>query len=213
MPATDSNLDATVDPRFGRCRYLLIVETDSLAFKAVANLNTSKVGGAGVASAQIVVAQRVEKVLTGDCGPNAYRILSAAGIGVIAGCSGRVRDVIARFKNEGCSSIAEPTVFSFHGTADGATHAASGVEDAIPRERNSPDRQDPLSEFNVARGMVARVDKEICSGCVACVDVCPRGAIRMNGAVAEVNEPDCMGCGICLRECPFGAISLGPRYP
>jgi len=46
------NLDSTVDPRFGRCQYFIIVDTDSLEFKAIENPNVSGMGGVGIKSAQ-----------------------------------------------------------------------------------------------------------------------------------------------------------------
>ena len=46
------NLEASIDPRFGRCRCFLIVETDDMSFEAFDNENVALSGGAGIQSAQ-----------------------------------------------------------------------------------------------------------------------------------------------------------------
>ena len=118
VTATDPSLDGAVDPRFGRCRYFVIVETDDLAFEAVENPNITLGGGAGIQSAQFMNEKEVRFVLTGNCGPNAYRTLAAAGIEVIVGCSGLVRDVVEQFKAGRLNAAAEPNVAGHFGTAN-----------------------------------------------------------------------------------------------
>ena len=91
ITVTGPTLDSGVDPRFGRCAYFLVVETDTMAFEAIDNVNAALGQGAGIQSAQLVAGRDVKYVLTGHCGPNAHSALSAAGIGVILGCSGTAR--------------------------------------------------------------------------------------------------------------------------
>ena len=55
--------------------------------------------------------------------------------------------------------------------------------------------------------MPAVVDKDECTGCGACEDVCPSGAITVND-VAEVNAEECTDCEACVDECPIEAISM-----
>ena len=89
VSATAPHLDADLDPRFGRCQYLLVVDSESMEFEAIENPAMSTPGGAGIQAAQLVAQKGVEAVITGDCGPNAYQVLSAAGIPVFVGASGR----------------------------------------------------------------------------------------------------------------------------
>jgi len=98
ISAVSDNLDAQLDPRFGRCQYLVIVDTETMEFEAIPNTSASAPGGAGVQTAQTVANKGVKAVITGNVGPNAYRVLSSAGIEIIPGASGTVREVIEKFK-------------------------------------------------------------------------------------------------------------------
>lgn len=99
VTASGPTLDDQVDPRFGRCVYFLIVETDTMEFEALENANIAVGGGAGIQSGQLMADRDVKAVLTGNCGPNAFQTLGAAGIEVIVGVSGVVRQAIEQFKS------------------------------------------------------------------------------------------------------------------
>ncbi|MBN2294537.1 MAG: NifB/NifX family molybdenum-iron cluster-binding protein, partial [Pirellulales bacterium] len=122
ITATGADLEARVDPRFGRCPFFLIVETEDLSFEAIDNGNAALGSGAGIQSAQLIAEKGVTHVLTGNCGPNAHQTLSAAGIGVIVGCSGTVRDVIGQYSTGQFHAASEPNVASHFGM--GASSAA-----------------------------------------------------------------------------------------
>jgi len=94
ISATDPNLDAQVDPRFGRCQYFIIVDTETMEYESMKNVETTTGGGAGIGAAQLITRTQVIAVLTGNCGPNAFSVLEAAGIHVITGVSGIVHEVI-----------------------------------------------------------------------------------------------------------------------
>jgi len=136
-------LDAPVDPRFGRCPYFLIVDTDTLDFEAVENPNLALGGGAGIQSAQLMAAKDVKFVLTGNCGPNAHETLSAAGIGVIPGCSGAVRDAVEQFKAGQLNTASEPNVASHSGMA--------GAPFASP-DQSAPSQQSPMPGGGMGMG-------------------------------------------------------------
>jgi heterodisulfide reductase subunit A len=59
-------------------------------------------------------------------------------------------------------------------------------------------------------GSVARIDPDLCSGCLGCINVCPYGAITFNSdkKVASVNAAVCKGCGACAAACPSEAAVL-----
>jgi predicted Fe-Mo cluster-binding NifX family protein len=104
-----TTLDAQVDPRFGRCKYFIIVNTDTLEFEAIKNPNTDAVGGAGIQSGQLVANKNIKAVVTGNVGPNAFQTLHAAGIEVITGASGSVKEIIEIYKKGGYKLAKGPT--------------------------------------------------------------------------------------------------------
>lgn len=108
VSSTGADLDAAVDPRFGRCPFFIIVDTDTMEFEAVPNVSWQSPSGAGIEAAQIVANKNVQVVLTGDVGPNAYKALSAAGIQVITGITGTVRDVVEKYRKGGLNITSFP---------------------------------------------------------------------------------------------------------
>jgi predicted Fe-Mo cluster-binding NifX family protein len=92
VTATGPTLEDSVDPRFGRCAFFLVVDTDTMELAPIENPNIALGGGAGIQSATAMSEHGVSAVLTGNCGPNAYQTLAAAGIDVIVGCSGQVAE-------------------------------------------------------------------------------------------------------------------------
>jgi len=119
VTAYGPSLDAIVDPRFGRCAYFVLVETEDLQFEAVENPSLSLGGGAGIQSAQFVAEKGVQVVLTGNCGPNAHQTLSAAGIEVVVGCSGTVSEVLERHHSGQLSASTAPNVPEHSGMGGG----------------------------------------------------------------------------------------------
>ena len=119
VSATSPGLDAEVDPRFGRCQYFIIVDPQSMEFEALDNSNAMATGGAGISTARMIASKGAEVVLTGNCGPNAYQTLSAAGIQVITGVAGRIRDAIEAYKAGRLQPNAQPSVGSHHGMGMG----------------------------------------------------------------------------------------------
>ena len=92
------DLDANVDPRFARCKYFIITDTDADEFEAIENSNVRLAGGAGVQAGQLMASKEVKAVLTGNVGPNAFNTLNAAGIVVYTNVSGTVREAIELYK-------------------------------------------------------------------------------------------------------------------
>lgn len=108
--AAGPSIEDLLDPRFGRCAFFLIVDTDTLDFEVLENSSKNLGGGAGIEAAQRVADQGVTHVLTGRCGPNAEKVLSAAGIRIVDGCAGTVRETVERFRSGPVSSAQRPPV-------------------------------------------------------------------------------------------------------
>jgi len=115
ISSTGNDLNAKIDPRFGRCQIFLFVDTDSLEMEAVPNPAATSGGGAGTKAAQLVFEKKAEAVLTGNVGPNAYTALEAAGIKIYTGISGICQEALDAFKQGKISSIEGPTVESHTG--------------------------------------------------------------------------------------------------
>ena len=56
--------------------------------------------------------------------------------------------------------------------------------------------------------MAAKIDKDACTGCEACIESCPSEAIKMEDEKAVIIEENCIDCGVCVDECPVEAISM-----
>jgi len=120
VSSSGRNLDSQVDPRFGRCAYFVIVETDDMSFEAFDNENIALDGGAGIQSAQFVGSKGVRAVITGNCGPNAVQTLSVSRIDVFVGNSGTVREVIEKYTRGDIESSSTANVADHHGMGGGA---------------------------------------------------------------------------------------------
>lgn len=120
ISTTAPGLDADVEPRFGRCQYFVIVDPETMEFEAVENTNAMAASGAGISTAQVIVNKGVQAVLTGNCGPNAFGVLNAAGINVITGVSGKVRDAVQDYKAGKYGTSSQPNVSGHFGSGGGS---------------------------------------------------------------------------------------------
>lgn len=110
VSATGPEIEAMVDPRFGRCKCFVIVNTDTSETSLLEN-QFAGAGGAGIAVAQAIIGKKVDAVLTGNCGPNAFAALSAAGIQIVTGVAGTtVREAADAYKAGALKSTPRPTV-------------------------------------------------------------------------------------------------------
>lgn len=102
---------AEVDPRFGRAPWFVLYDTEMKAARTIDNrqsLNTSQ--GAGIPAAETIARQRAGCLITGHCGPKAFRTLSAAGIRVCIGAAGTVAEAIAAFERGSLKQASEADV-------------------------------------------------------------------------------------------------------
>ncbi|RLI37260.1 dinitrogenase iron-molybdenum cofactor biosynthesis protein [Candidatus Bathyarchaeota archaeon] len=119
VSATGPSLDAQVDPRFGRCAYFVIVDTETMQFESIQNTSQYSFSGAGIQAAQLVASKGVKAVLTGNVGPNAYQALSAAGIQIVTGAYGTVREAVMRYKRGELGGATSPTAPMHYGMGGG----------------------------------------------------------------------------------------------
>jgi predicted Fe-Mo cluster-binding NifX family protein len=119
VSSTGPGLESEIDPRFGRCECFVIVDSDSMEAEAVSNPNVMAAGGAGIQTAQLVADKGAQVVLTGNCGPNAFQTLQAAGLEVYVGVTGTVGGAVERFKKGEFKPVSGPSVGDKHGLGGG----------------------------------------------------------------------------------------------
>ena len=100
VSAVGDTLDSAVDPRFGRAAQFVLVDTDTGEHQTISNAQSfGAAQGAGIQAAETVSSHGAEYVITGHCGPKAFRALKAAGIKVVIGVDGTVADAVDKLKN------------------------------------------------------------------------------------------------------------------
>ncbi len=114
--SSGATLDSPMDPGLGGCRYFVLVDTDTLDTAAEPNLSAQADRGAGVVAAQHLATKGVQAVLTGNIGPNAFRVLDAAGIAVYTCAAQTVRDAVEQFKSGELTQINAATAGPHFGT-------------------------------------------------------------------------------------------------
>jgi predicted Fe-Mo cluster-binding NifX family protein len=106
VTAQGSRLESTLDPRFGRAKYFIVVDTETGALSAVDNsINLNAAQGAGVQAGKRVVELGVDGLLTGHVGPKAFTTLKSGRVKIFTGASGTVADAIEQFKSGKLTSL------------------------------------------------------------------------------------------------------------
>ena len=94
VPSQGTDLDSRMDQRFGRCPYLLIVETCDLTFEAVKNPYVDECGGVGSRLVALIARHGAKAVVAEECGPHAQDALHVAGIPLLAMRAATVREAV-----------------------------------------------------------------------------------------------------------------------
>jgi predicted Fe-Mo cluster-binding NifX family protein len=94
-----NTLDSPLDSRFGRAARFLVYDTDSKDFTIMDNSqNLNAAQGAGIQSAQNVVNSGARTVVTGHCGPKAFRVLTESGVKIYLAPVGTVAQALAQYQ-------------------------------------------------------------------------------------------------------------------
>lgn len=111
VTSTGNELISQMDPRFGRAKYFVIVDPQTLEYEVKENKqNLNLPQGAGIQAAKIVADHKADVLISGNCGPKAFRVLSAAGIKVVTGAKGRVIDAVMQYNSGELKPVAEANV-------------------------------------------------------------------------------------------------------
>ena len=123
VSSSGKDLDASIDQRFGRCAYFLIIETDDMSFEVFDNESAALGGGAGIQSAQFVISKGAGAVITGNCGPKAVQTLSAAGVDVFLSVTGTVKAAVEMYKSGNLTPAGKANVAEYSGLGGQSTGA------------------------------------------------------------------------------------------
>jgi predicted Fe-Mo cluster-binding NifX family protein len=111
ITSTGRELNSDLDPRFGRAEYFIIVDPETMDFEVVENSqNFDLPQGAGIQAGMTIADHQVDALITGHCGPKAFKVLQSAGVQIMTGVSGKVADVIAQYKSGEIKAASEPDV-------------------------------------------------------------------------------------------------------
>ncbi|MFC1804004.1 NifB/NifX family molybdenum-iron cluster-binding protein [Thermoproteota archaeon] len=119
VSSSEESIDSPVDPRFGRCRIFLIVDTDTMKAEPVTNSSIYSAHGAGIGAAQKVASLGVKAVITGHVGPNAHIALSGAGIDIYTVPQGTIKEAVEQLKRGELVKVRGPTVGGHFGQGRG----------------------------------------------------------------------------------------------
>lgn len=99
VTSSGDQLQSAVDPRFGRAAKFVIFNTENGEWSVADNVqNLQAAQGAGIQAAQQVLAHNIQALLTGHCGPKAFRVLNTAGVRVYTGLEDiTVEAAVAKF--------------------------------------------------------------------------------------------------------------------
>ncbi len=236
VTSTGPTLDNDVEARFGRCAYFLIIDTNTMQFEAIENPNIALGGGAGIQSAQLMSEKGVTTVLTGNCGPNAFNVFGQAGIQVIVGISGNIRNAVEQFKAGNFASADGPNVQSHFGIGSGWQPAqmpssisgnpgmgrgggrgrgmgrgmGMGMRAAMPGSPVSPNVFQPSGVPTADQSELNQLKQQAQILQQQKQEIEKRISELESGykLAAFVHTDRCTGFGICVNVCPVNAISM-----
>lgn len=96
---TDNKVSCVLDSRFGRCPYFMIVDTADNSKKWVENKGILAEGGAGIVAANQLVDLNLDIVITGNLGPNAWKVFQAANLKAYKTANIEIDKILADYKN------------------------------------------------------------------------------------------------------------------
>ncbi len=113
ITSTGENLDSSFDERFGRSQYFIFFDTELKKFKAKENTkNLQASQGAGIQSAQCIIDEGAEILITGNCGPKAFQFLKMIGIQVYLTRASTAKEALQHYQEGKLQPLKEANVES-----------------------------------------------------------------------------------------------------
>lgn len=116
ISATGSNLDSLLDVRFGRCTYFQIHDSETGDFVVIENQGQMSGGGAGIVASQQLIDEKIDVIITGNLGPNAFEVIEKAQVKAYKSEEISIEKVLENFNNGNLERI------SISGPADHGGH-------------------------------------------------------------------------------------------
>lgn len=99
ISATGKSSDSLLDSRFGRCDYFQIYDSEGANTKLIENKGKDSSGGAGIAASNQLIDEKVDVIITGNLGPNAFELIEKAKIKAYKCGNIIISLVFEKFKN------------------------------------------------------------------------------------------------------------------
>ncbi len=110
VTAAGANIDSLVDERYARAPYLIIVDSDTMEFKAVVNQNANKTSGAGTGASQDLIKEGSDVIIGINVGPKAWDVLKEFEVKVYRAKKGMtVKEAVDAFNRGELEEIHEPS--------------------------------------------------------------------------------------------------------
>ncbi len=122
ITALGPDLKSNLDPRFGRSQYLLILNEKGKLEESIVNSGTQAFRGAGVTTAQLVASKHVDVIITGNIGPNAFRVLQASGVKIYFANNTTAQQAFKDWQDKKLPDSEAPSVPGHFGMGGGFGH-------------------------------------------------------------------------------------------
>jgi len=111
VSSTGKDMESPIDPRFGRARQFILFDPDRGAFEVIDNsVNLNAAQGAGIQTAQRIADSGASVLISGNCGPKAFQVLSAAGVKVYTCEAKNVMEALALYNAGKLTEISSANV-------------------------------------------------------------------------------------------------------
>jgi predicted Fe-Mo cluster-binding NifX family protein len=114
ITTTAPRLEASLDPRFGRSAYFIVIDSETNEWEALSNPAANAGGGAGAQAAQFIADMDTQAIISGRFGPTAYKALDAADIQMYIAEGAQANELLEKFLAGQLESISAATGHGFH---------------------------------------------------------------------------------------------------
>ncbi|WP_027624612.1 NifB/NifX family molybdenum-iron cluster-binding protein [Clostridium lundense] len=108
ISAIGKTMEDVLDMRFGRCEYFQIHDTESGQIKVIENKGLNSSGVAGIAASNQLIEEKIDVIITGNLGPNAFELIEKAGIKAYKSGNIAINSVLEKYNKGELNEIEIP---------------------------------------------------------------------------------------------------------